>query len=92
MNTAIQVNLRFFASLREQLGCAELVVTLPAEVATVGQLRDWLMLRGGVWAQALSHDRILRMAYQQVMCEASEPLQRSDPTQEIAFFPPVTGG
>jgi len=92
MTVPIQVNLRFFASVREQLGCSEQVVTLPSELATVGQVRDWLILRGEVWAQALSHDRSLRMAYQQVMCDSSEPLLCSGPNHEIAFFPPVTGG
>jgi molybdopterin synthase sulfur carrier subunit len=92
MNKVIQVNLRFFASVREQLGCAELSVVLPEEITTVGQVRDWLIARGGVWSVALAHERPLRMAYQQVMCDAGEPLLPADRNQEIAFFPPVTGG
>jgi len=51
-----------------------------------------LIARGGVWATALAHDKPLRMAYQHVMCDGSEILLRSSGDQEIAFFPPVTGG
>jgi len=92
MSTAVKVEIRFFASVREQLGCAEQTVELPPEISTVGQVRDWLIARGGVWATALSHDKPLRMAYQHVMCDGSELLLRVNPEQEIAFFPPVTGG
>ena len=90
MSTELQ--LRFFASVREQLACAEQLVLLPAEITTVGQVRQWLIARGGVWAETLAHGRQVRMAYQQVMCDESEVLVLSDPDQEIAFFPPVTGG
>ncbi len=95
MTTQTTLQLRFFASVREQLGCAEQIVQLPAEIKTVGQVRQWLTGRGGIWADTLGADRSersVRMAYQQVMCDESEPLVFSDKNQEIAFFPPVTGG
>jgi len=92
MSTAFRVELRFFASVREQLGCAQQSVELPPDISTTGQVRDWLIARGGVWATALAHDKPLRMAYQHVMCDGSEILLRSSGDQEIAFFPPVTGG
>jgi len=88
----VTVTLRFFASVREQLGQSEQTLTLPPGLTTVGQVRDWLIARGAPWAAALASERPLRMAYQQVLCEQSQPLVLSDPTQEIAFFPPVTGG
>jgi molybdopterin synthase sulfur carrier subunit len=92
MSNVVEVNLRFFAGIREQLNCAQQSVELPAGIETVGQVRDWLIARGGIWASALAGDKPLRMAYQQVMCEASEPLVDAGQPQEIAFFPPVTGG
>jgi len=92
MSAELRIEVRFFASVREQLGCAQESVTVPATINTVGQLRDWLMARGGVWAKALAHDKPLRMAYQQVMCTADEPLDRKASQHELAFFPPVTGG
>jgi molybdopterin synthase sulfur carrier subunit len=54
----------------------------------VGALREHLAARGEQWAQALGHPA-LRMAYNQVMCDAGTALADG---AEVAFFPPVTGG
>lgn len=85
----MNIQLRFFASVREAVGSSGETVALPAGVATVGALRDFLIARGGPWAEALAHERALRMAFNQVMCEAGTPLAEGG---EVAFFPPVTGG
>jgi molybdopterin synthase sulfur carrier subunit len=82
------INLKYFASVREALGGGEQVV-LPAGVETVGQVRAWLLARGEPWASTLAEGRALRMACNQRMCDASAPLAPGD---EVAFFPPVTGG
>jgi molybdopterin synthase sulfur carrier subunit len=55
----------------------------------VGAVRDFLIARGGAWAEALAHERALRMAFNHVMCEPGTPVQEGG---EVAFFPPVTGG
>ena len=49
----MKINLRFFASVREALGSAGETVDLPAGVATVGAVRDFLIARGGAWADGL---------------------------------------
>jgi molybdopterin synthase sulfur carrier subunit len=85
----MNINLRFFAGVREALGASHEAVSLPAGVATVGAVRDHLIARGGVWAEALSHDRSLRMAFNHVMCEPGTEVKEGG---EVAFFPPVTGG
>jgi molybdopterin synthase sulfur carrier subunit len=85
----MKINLRFFASVREALGSAGETVDLPAGVATVGAVRDFLIARGGTWAEALAHERALRMAFEHVMCEPATPIREGG---EVAFFPPVTGG
>ena len=85
----MKITLRFFASVREQLGRSEEIVTLPSEVKTVGQVREWLLARGGVWAETLATNRHVQMAYQLEMCE---PLVVITDGSEVAFFPPVTGG
>lgn len=85
----MNIQLRFFASVREAVGTSGEAVALPAGVATVGAVRDFLIARGGAWAEALAHERALRMAFNQVMCEAGTPLAEGG---EVAFFPPVTGG
>jgi molybdopterin synthase sulfur carrier subunit len=85
----MQIELRFFASVREALGTSHEGVTVPASVDTVGALRSHLVERGGVWAQALGTDRALRMALDHVMCQPDAALRDGC---EVAFFPPVTGG
>lgn len=85
----MQINLKFFASVRELLGAANETISVPADVTTVGAVRTLLAARGGAWAEALGERRALRMAFNQQMCPATTPLQDGC---EVAFFPPVTGG
>lgn len=81
------LTLKYFARLREQLGAQERVDFVPGQ--SLGGLRDALIARGGAHAQALDRAAFLRCARNQQMAEESELLQDGD---EIAFFPPVTGG
>ena len=83
----MQIEIRFFASLREALGTASL--SWQTEVATVGALRDELIARGGVWTEALARGRAVRAALDQAMVGDEAPLRDG---AEVAFFPPVTGG
>jgi len=85
----VTVNLLFFASLREQVGTGCEQLELPAGVTTVAALRAHLMTRGAAWQTALGEKRALRVAVNQEMAQPSTPLKAGD---EVAFFPPVTGG
>ncbi len=85
----MQLELRYFASVREQLGQGAERAEVPAEVRTVDDLRGWLRARGGVWAEALAEGRALRMAVDHAVARADTPLADGC---EVAFFPPVTGG
>lgn len=85
----MNIQLRFFASIRETLGTAQESVTVPDHVATLGDVRDYLRQRGGAWAEALAEGRALRMAYNHEMTDAATLLTDGC---EVAFFPPVTGG
>jgi len=85
----MHIELRFFASVREALGLAQERLELPANVRTVGAVRDYLIARGGVWAETLAHGRALRMAFNHVICAPETALAEGG---EVAFFPPVTGG
>ena len=82
------IRIFYFASLRERLGTAQESLPLPAGVETLAQLRDHLAARGEPW-QALVQTRNLRAAVNQAMAHAETPVQDGD---EVAFFPPVTGG
>ncbi len=85
----MQLELRYFASVREQVGQGAERAEVPAEVRTVGDLREWLRNRGGAWAETLAEGRALRMAVDHAVARADTPLADGC---EVAFFPPVTGG
>ncbi len=85
----MKITLRFFASVREQLGTSHETVQLPDAVTTIGAVRELLIARGGVWASALAHDKSLRTAFNHGMCGPDTDLADGG---EVAFFPPVTGG
>ena len=85
----MNIELRFFASVREALGVDAERVSLPDSVQTVGDVRRYLMARGGKWSEALAEGKALRMACNQQMCDASTVIAEGS---EVAFFPPVTGG
>ena len=82
------VKVLFFASLREALGTAAIEIELAPALSTVGELREALAARGGDWS-ALGAGKAVRAAVNQDMVPASHPLRDGD---ELAFFPPVTGG
>ena len=84
----MKVKVLFFASLREQLGAGE-EVEIPAGVATVAALRDHLKARGGAFEKALAGKALVRVAVNQEMVQPSTSIRAGD---EVAFFPPVTGG
>lgn len=85
----MKVKVLFFASLREQLGTGAMELEAPASVGTVGALRAHLRGLGSAYEIALAEKKALRMAVNQETVPASAPLKAGD---EIAFFPPVTGG
>lgn len=85
----MQIQLRFFASVREKLGIGQETLVVSPDVKTVGDVLALLRARGGVWAEVLAEGRALRMAYDQEMVEANTVLAEGG---ELAFFPPVTGG
>lgn len=82
----MSVQVLYFAGLKEALGCAGEKIDLPAGVATVGGLKDWLAGQGRA---ALASAKNLRCAVNQEMVGPEATVKAGD---EVAFFPPVTGG
>ena len=82
----MKFKIRYFASLRESIGLSQ--EELESTAKTVGQVRDELLAKGGVYL-CLQRDRAVRMALNQVMVDEETQVQDQS---EIAFFPPVTGG
>jgi molybdopterin synthase sulfur carrier subunit len=83
------VKLLYFAWLRTRIGRGEEEVDVPAEVATVADLLSWLEGRGDGYAAALARPDLVRVAVNQEFASADTPLKAGD---EVALFPPVTGG
>ena len=85
----MKVKVLFFAGLREQLGTAGEEVELPGGVSTVAGLRAHLRARGGNFDKVLSEKALVRAAVNQDMVQPTSAIKAGD---EVAFFPPVTGG
>lgn len=83
------VTLRYFAWVREKVGTADEVVSVPSDVSTVAQLVDWLKSRGENYEAAFARADVIRVAIDQTH---ARPDAKIAGASEIAFFPPVTGG
>ncbi len=79
----------YFAWLKTKIGAAEEEVSPPPEVDTVAALLDWLAARGGGHAEALADRESLGVAVNQEYAQDQDPV---GPNDEVALFPPVTGG
>lgn len=84
----MSLKILYFASLREALACSGESLALPPQVCSVADLRAHLAQRGGAWTR-LVESKSLRVAVNQQMATDDAPLAGGD---EVAFFPPVTGG
>ena len=82
------IEVLYFAGLREALGCSREIVGLPDGIRTVGTLRDYLAARGEPW-ENLATAKNLRAAVNHAMAGPDAGIRSGD---EVAFFPPVTGG
>ncbi len=81
------IHLQFFARYREQLGCDTEQLPWHSSFRTMGDVRQHLLARGEAW-QVLSEPRIM-CARNQELCALDAAIVDGD---ELAFFPPVTGG
>jgi molybdopterin synthase sulfur carrier subunit len=85
----VKVKVLYFAALREQLGSSGEDIELPDGVGTVAALRAHLRSRGGAWQAAFADAKLVRMAVNRDMAQPATGIKSGD---EVAFFPPVTGG
>jgi molybdopterin synthase sulfur carrier subunit len=83
------VKLLYFAWLRARIGHAEEELAVPDEVRDVAGLLQWLQGRGGAHAEALRDLSVIRVAVNQEYVGRDHPIREGD---EVALFPPVTGG
>ena len=83
------MQLVYFSWIRERIGTSEESLTLPETVHTLGELTDWLESRGEGYAAAFADRNLVRAAVNLEYAGPDQPVADSD---EVAFFPPVTGG
>jgi molybdopterin synthase sulfur carrier subunit len=83
------ITVLYFARLREALGKSSEQIALPSSVRDLEGLRALLVARGGTWEQELAPSKPVRAAVNQAMALGDVPISDGD---EVAFFPPVTGG
>ena len=83
------MTLLYFAWLRQTIGVAREDVALPAHVVDAAGVLRWLKGRGGGYARALADESAVRMAVNQAHAGPHTAVTDDD---EVALFPPVTGG
>lgn len=83
------MKLLYFAWLKQRTGIAQEEVTPPASVTDVASLLEWLKGRGPGYAEALKEPKVVRVAVNQEYVRLDHPVKPGD---EVALFPPVTGG
>lgn len=83
------IELLYFAWVRERIGIGGESLALPAGVGTAAELLDWLETRGQNYAGALAERDRLRVAVNQSFAPLEASVKAGD---EVAIFPPVTGG
>ena len=83
------IRILYFARLREQLQTASEDFEFSPDLDCVGVLTGRLRRRGAIWDEALGGRQTILMAVNEEVASAGTPLKDGD---EVAYFPPVTGG
>lgn len=83
------MKLLYFAWVRERIGIHEEDYALPDGIGTVGDLIAHLAGRGDGYARAFADPAQIRAAVNQ---ETAQPGDAVGDGDEVAFFPPMTGG
>ncbi len=83
------MKLLYFAWIRTKLGVSEELIDVPPDIKNVKGLIDWLISQGDVYKTVFSDLSLLRVAVNQEYVDLDHTITSDD---EVAFFPPVTGG
>jgi len=82
------IKILYFARYKDALNCSEEQLDLTPGISTAANLRDYLCERGAAWQSTVGDSRTL-VAINQEISNLDSPINDGD---EVAFFPPVTGG
>ena len=82
------ITVKFFSLIREAVDTEQLTLEMSDRLSTVEALKNELSLRGEIWKETLSHPNLIQAINQRVVFQ-EEGIKDGD---EVAFFPPMTGG
>jgi molybdopterin synthase sulfur carrier subunit len=85
----MKIKLFYFAKVREVLGVDREEIDIKSDIKTLAELVAFLKLRGSQWQSIFDMSSSYRMAVNQELVEANHTINAND---EVAFFPPITGG
>ena len=83
------IKILYFARIKEAVNYSTEELNLPADVSTIAALKNYLSLRGNTWASLFNGKQMVRAAINHALVDDLAAIQAGD---EVAFFPPVTGG
>ena len=83
------ITVLYFARLKESLNYSTEEIDLPADVSSIVALKLYLAKRGEAWANLFNGQQTIRAAINHALVENDAVIKNGD---EVAFFPPVTGG
>ena len=85
----MKIKLFYFAKVREIVGIDQEEIDVESDIKTLAELIAFLKLRGNQWQAIFDMSSSYRMAINQELAEATHKINAND---EVAFFPPITGG
>jgi molybdopterin synthase sulfur carrier subunit len=85
----MNIKVLYFARIKESVNYSSENIDLPEEIATVAALKNYLSLRGENWANLFNGKQLVRAAINHALVDDMAEISTGD---EVAFFPPVTGG
>ena len=85
----MKIKVLYFARLKEAVNYSTEDIDLPSDIKTVVALKNYLSKRGEIWANLFNGKQVVRAAINHVLVDDLAAIHAGD---EIAFFPPVTGG
>jgi sulfur-carrier protein len=83
------VKIKYFAWIKDKVGCEEEEISLPAEVTNVDMLINWLSMRGPQYEEAFEFIEVIKVVVNQSYVLNDQPVKDDD---EVIFIPPIAGG